>query len=597
MLSPVHIEISPKIDLLIFFLGIICLGVAIYWLYFENLFILKNINGECMDFPVTAGYLEMARSRDLSPQDFFNDPKIFGNYKEQAKEWVFNYPRQRFQFEWVSFQSPLITCYVPFVKLWGVNAKAATCYATTFSLLAWIGTAMLALKMFGRWHALLSVSLLITSLSWLIHIKAAVPQPPLSICLMIGLAYSLFIYAERPRLLPLFWIGAFVAFSYLTGWIVFGFALGLSVLALPMFGPRRISLLLRDYGLVVLSFIMVSAVFTFAYATYYRCSFFEIHQAVFDALFSRFSSGSVPGYQPSLAGKLAWGFRGLFMDMHVFDHPDKYLEGSPAIPFIFSLFFFLGLIFALRGRKLANKMLFLWMAVVFGILGSIYLFANRYALLALPAMSIMAANGVIQLYKIIQNRLPRLRLLYAGAFIMGLGLSVYATHEQYYNDFTNEKPPNFEVDRLRGHAEFSEWLTTHHSSSDTLVVLGDGINLIAFHFLYNTFDHPYPFVIWTNYFGPQTTPQAILEWEKKNWSTGYKKIVYVFATQLLTNPLTKVQDNNWQPFLNAHPGIKPQFYYSYADRPPLMYAFEVSQRESEDALKKPVSSPKAPAKN
>ncbi len=554
---------------------------AFFWLYLVHLFIVKDVNPEAMDIPLTVAYLELARDQGIPLDTYFQDNTLWGNLKQQNPKGAYTDYSGRFQFEFFALQAPLLSIlYLPFIKLLGVSSKTVAIYSTFFSVTALITSIILAWKAFGQWCALLSLFLMLSSLSWLIHTKIGYAAWMPSVTLINILALCLYSYMQNGRREILIVTGCLLGLMYLAGWIIIIFGILLVGLVLLLKNLQRILHLLLDLEVIALSFLGTVVVFTLGYAFYYHCNVWDIHSAILDAMFGRFSQGEPGLLQLSLGQKIGYAFKCMCLDSRTLDpHADKFLEGRPAIPYLFTLCFLIGLFYAIKNRSPADKLLLLWVLSIFGFIGSAFIFSHRYALLAMPAMGILAAQGVIAF----GNNLARWnkKLIPAYYLLVGFGIlfALQSTHYDYYVTYTLHKEPNLESDNKRGHAEIATWLKKTCSPHHTLVVLGDPTMFSHTAFLFNTFGYDYRFVYWMNYFGSQSTSQQITAWEKKIFKQ-YPKIVYLFSNQFLGDPTTNTVINDWRPFAIAHPGIKPHLTYSYSDRPPSIFVYEIVTQPS-----------------
>ncbi len=563
--------------------------LAFYWLFLDRLFVFEDVNMEAMDTPLTVGHLERAREKGVPASTYFHSDPVWNDLKEQNPAGAFAYFGKRFQFEFFAFQWPMLSfLFVPFVKLMGVCTDTVSLYSTFFSAVAWILTGMLALRLFGRWCALLAMLFLISSLSWLIHTKVGYSAHMPSASLMVFLALCSFSYARRAegdsgirrRALPLAGMGCVLGLMYMEGWLVVVFGALITGFTVVLSGPRRVASALADFGCVLGATVAAILLVTAGYAAYYHCSFSEIHNAICDVMFGRFSQGGVPGQEMTLAGKMAYAFRCTFWDMRTPDHLDKCLEGFPAVPSLFSVLFGAGLLYAIKERTPADKALLIWLVSVFSVLGSVFTFTHRYALMALPAMSIVAARGVAGIASdLFRWRGAAARLPLVAGVVLLLGLSLVQTHSEFYVGYMLHKPPDFEMDRARGHAAFARWLRQTGSPHDTLVVLGDPVMFPHSCFLFNTFGRDYRFIYWSNYFGTTSTPEQVRDWEQRQLAQ-YRRIVCAFSPILLGNSQTGAVNNDWRPFLAAHPGLRPAWTYSYAGRQPSIVVFEIASPKS-----------------
>ncbi len=563
----------------------LCFGVvvalalaALYWTQLAQIFIVEDPGPEAFMQPLMVGYLEKARQMGLSPAQYFNQGPFWKNYKQQESFWAHQCPGNQMIYEFFAYVTPtLCLFYLPFVKIAGVGAKTVALYSTFFSVLAWIGTGLLALRLFGRWLTILCMLLLLSSLSWLIHIKVGYASWMPSVFLMNAIGFCLFSYMKNPRHAYLAAVGVFLGIMYMMSQIPVAFGVLMTGFVILFARPKALSRSAAGVGWLSVSLLITVMVISFVYAGFYHCTASNIHSALLANYFSRFLGGGTPGNPLSISGKAAYAFRCMFIDMETFDHPDKYLEGTPAIPWVFSIFLVVGLLYAIKNRTLENDFLLVWLFSIFGFLGMAFSFTHRYSILAMPAMCILAAQGILGFGSDLARFKPKvLPFVYAFLVCAALAAAIFQIHENYYIQYTLHKPPNLEVDRLRGHSKVAAWLKENCNPEQTLVVLNDPIMFGSCIYYFHTFGHEYRFIFWSNYFGGGGTAAQVKAWERDVFSQ-YQKIIFVFSTQFYPYPQPHTPSNDWRPFLAAHPGIKPKFIYAYANRPASILLFEVTK--------------------
>jgi hypothetical protein len=237
------------------------------------------------------------------------------------------------------------------------------------------------------------------------------------------------------------------------------------------------------------------------------------------------------------------------------------------------VFLALGLFYAVKTRGVNERLLLVWLLAVFGVQGLAFIFGHRYAMLGLPAMSILAARAVVAVGEDLQQwKGAKAARVYAVAVVVTLAATLVATHRQYYGRYLHHKEPHLEADRLRGHYGFTQWVKQTGTTEDTLVVLGDMTMFPATIFVFDTFERPYRFVYFSNYFHTGAAPETVRQWEAAQL-TKYGRVVYVFSTMLMGTSQPDVFQNDWRPFVAAFPDRKPAWTYSYDGRL-LMVAFE-----------------------
>jgi len=545
-----------------------------YWLYLTQLFAIEDPNAEAMECPLTVAMLEKARAMQRPADLFWQEDPLVAHWKQQDPVYT-QAPLGRFKMQWTGQMAVTLNLgYLPFVKWIGINRKVIVCFSTFFALIAWVGTGLLAWRMFGRWCGLLAAALMATSLGWLIHVRVGYAQVAPSVALMVLLAWCLHGYWRRRSGWLLGLSGCLLAMMYLLGWItiVFGVLFAGAVLALG--GPRQPATAAL-HGLCLAGCAVVAAVVVaWLYAWRYDFPSSEIHQTIRAGTFGRYKDGEPGLLKLSTGSKMAYAANCLFWDSRTYDgHVDKYLEGHPAIPWMFTVFLVVGLLYAVKERRGADQFFLLWALAVFGVIGLLFIYSHRYAMIGLPALSVLAARGVLSAGTGWRKPFS----LFYGIGIGVLLLAVaWSTHRAYYGRYLQHKEPNFEMDRMRGHHGFVEWLGRTGKPEETLVVLGDTIMFPPVCFVFDSYGQPYRWVYWSNYFRTGSTPEQVRAWEQQ-WPAQIRRIVYAFSPTLLGDPQRGLFINDPRPFMATHPDLKPCWTYSYAGRAPLILAYEVKR--------------------
>lgn len=546
-----------------------------YWLYVAQMFVIVDPNAESMAGVLPAAHAERARAAGIPLQDYMRQDASLQNHKEQDPVCTVIEPGKRFIWEWMIITQPtLILFTLPFVKVAGVGYQTIAWYSTFFGVLACVGTGLLAWRMFGRWCGLMAVALMAGSLGWLIHVRVGYPQVMPAAFLIVLLAWCLYGHGRGHGRWTLAAAGGTLALMYLTGWIVFAFG-GLMAAGAPWVGRREKIGRLFANGLWLGGVtVLVAALLAAAYAAYYRFPAMEVHRGIFENYLSRSQQGEPGLLQMTAAQKTAYAFKCLFLDSRTYDgHVDKYLEGAPAVPWVLSGFLALGLFYAIRARGVNDRLLLVWLLAVFGVQGLFFVFGHRYAVLGLPAMSILAARAAVALGGDLQRwKGAKAARAYSAILAAALVVTLVVTHQQYYGRYLHHKEPNLEADRMRGHHGFVQWVKQTGAPEDTLVVLGDVIMFPATIFVFDTFDQPYRFVYFSNYFRTGASPDLVRQWEADHLAK-YRRVVYAFSTMLLGTGQPDAFQNDWRPFVAAFPDRKPAWTYSYDGRL-LMVAFE-----------------------
>jgi hypothetical protein len=567
-----HPEGSRPSAVKILFLGLgaVVVSLLLYLLYLDRLFAIQDLNMEAMDVPLTAGYMEKARGEKIPVHEYFSDPDLWQSLKVQVPESN-RYYGGRFHFEYFAYRAPLLVIsYVPWVNFFGMHYVTLTLYSTFMAFLCMGLAGFLAWRMYGAPTSLISVALLGSALTWLIHTKASHTEWFPSVALFLAMVILIHESACRRRL-PISFracvgLGVLIGLLFLAGWIAAFFACVLLVLTI-ISHSSDLKRMLRGVLICLVAGILTYLGVIYGYAHFYDAPVKEILETSWAGYFGRLGEGSVPTVKQTLADNMAYTLRTIFWDMASHDHQDKAIPGVPSISFLHSGLFILGCLYLLRRLSPADRLLFMGIASVFVVVGGFYLYAHRYGLVVLPLMTIIMAQGLLcglrEIRKI--ERLGRL-LFVAGAIVAGsLFIGTTAnTYAQYYGEFLPRQKPSLETDRARGHFAFSRWLGGNFNPNSTLVVLSDPITFPHSSFLFQNWYRPFPLVYWRNYLPGFSSPEAYRSWETKMLSQ-FDQVIFAFSTMLIKDEQLGVI-NHFKPFAEAHPHLKPDFVYRYNDR-------------------------------
>jgi len=251
----------------------------------------------------------------------------------------------------------------------------------------------------GKWYDILTLLFLQSSITWLIHAKIGcdhwMPTVFLTLCVVLCIYY----YRKSNRLWPLLPAAAILGILCSVMWIGFfsnGCLLGLTILLSWKSRKWRI---FADAATVLIVAVTAYSVFISIYAAVYRIEIFNICLSFYHSVVTRYTQGGIPSFQPTMWGKLCYAMKCLFIDSTQMDHDDKYLEGVPAVSWLFAIFFFVGLILMMKRRSVADRCIFLWLVACFLPITFVWLFCHRYSLLILPAMATISAIGAVNLVR------------------------------------------------------------------------------------------------------------------------------------------------------------------------------------------------------
>ncbi|MDD4869473.1 MAG: hypothetical protein PHR77_02840 [Kiritimatiellae bacterium] len=573
----IMLKITSQSDVIFHVCVVLMVGLVL-WTFCRSPFALEDINAEVMDLPLTVGHMLIAREKGISIKEYMENDPCWDNLKAEDSKGAYAYWNKSFQFYYMAHCAPLLNAlFVPFSKCFGVNKESVTLFSTCFSLITFVIIFYIALIAYGRWHAVVTILFMVSSLSWLIHVKVAYGVWMVSTSLIGTIILCLYLYSTGGQRRALVISAVCLGLLFVAGWISVAFGI-IMIIGGIVFGRgwsfRRV---LIDLSLTVSMTIIMCVFVVTIYSFLFHCETFEVYENIRLSFSGRFSQGGVPSVHFTPWGRVIYVFRNIFLDMRSSEHVDKCLEGDPSIPPFFSILLFLGIFYAVKNRSLGDKFALAWLIIVFGFLATVFTYTHRYALVGIPAMALLASRGYFcMIENFAKSKYRKVSLIIMVLMVAGLIGSVVMTQKQFYIDYLHNKPPDFEVDRMRGHDAFAKWLKSNYEPATTLVVLGDPIMFPHTCFMFNTFGYPYNFKYWTNYVMSFKDVACLQAWEQtlcKEW----EKIIYVFSPCLLGDRTSGKFWNDWRLFQSAHPNIKPMFQYRYADRQPSMIAFEISR--------------------
>jgi hypothetical protein len=556
----------------------------IAWFFYLNPLSIEDYNAEYLDNVLTVGYMEEARGKGVPIREHFKSITTFRMLETQNRERAFAYFGHTFHLDYFSHYAPLLNiAYLPFVKLFGVSKTAVGAFAAFYGLLAMGLTGYLGAKLYGRQTGYLSVLLLLTSLSWLIHVRSASQQPALSACLLLAMLALLHSHHQKTPGCP--WLhlsgaGICLGLLILTGWIVVPAAVlfvATSLLLLERTVSWRGRLL--NVGMTMVAAGITCLVVVLVYAWIYQTEAIEVFRTIFLSMTGRFSQGTNPGESMGIPGKILHFLKCTFWDMTTRDHRDKVLEGAPSVSLVFTILMLVGMAVAMRRRRSADQFLLLAGGCVLLVVTLLVVFANRYAMLLLPIFAIFGGMAVREAYvNWFKAQTGRLELgIFVGILGLVFGLTFFNLHHDYHVRFLTQKEPDFEVDRMRGHSSLYTWIRNHHERKETLLVLSDPICFALQQLHFFNFPDAYSHIYWCNYIREFKNPEELRKWEEEILKK-YRKIVYVFSTYQF--PQDYAYWSNPSPFHSLHPGLQPDFVYRYRNQVPLIAAFVIQANHS-----------------
>lgn len=545
--------------------------VGVAFIYLTNPFSVTDLNPEAMDMPIVVGNFLKARDAGVGFDQHLEADPIMQHLKRINPQQVFDYFGGRFQFELLGHQAPTLGLfYLPFVSIWGVSNEAVALYSLSFFLLSILLIFICLARVMDTFSALSAILFLLGCTGLIIHQKIAYAAWMPSLFLLSIVELSIVWYSRRSVWWTLLPAAIALGFLYGIGWlsVVFGSMIMGFWLLLDNGTSLRQKLV---HGLFVSMVALITAVVIIAfYASLFGCDLGDVHRSILDVMFGRYGGGSVPGFEPSFGHNLAYAVRCMFIDSVTMDHLDKCLEGVPALSRYLGVSAFVGLIYMIRDRSSSDRFLSAALLGVYALLMTRLTYTHRYALLGWPIIAAIGARGLWGLLRDITAVQKGWMFLFCFMIIASSLATMFSAYRNYYVGYVQNKPADFEVDRLRGHSAVVAWLNENVNHESDLVLLGDPFMFPHTSYVFDMFGDEHFFEYWSSVLSGAKTLDDCRAWEKSVFSErAIRKIVYVCSSGWGAG------FNSIGVFLQVHPGMAPSFVYSYANRPPSIAVFEV----------------------
>lgn len=559
------------------------------------MYAIRDLNPEALDVPLAMLHAEQARQDGLPLDDYFRDHSDFQKLKIISPQCM-----DYFGWFWLRFAAyqmpPAAWLIYGFQKLFGPGQETVTLYSVFFAFVALYLTMGLGKRMGGGTQGVIAGLLMVCSMSFLVHTKTAYSHMTLSIALITGWMWALYDFGKTFRRRNLLIAGALLGIMYLLGWIVVVFA-GMAAGPLIFMARKETSskrslvirLTIKDGLWLGMTATGTAILLAWAYSLYFHASFAAIFEAIHAVMFGRFKqSGGTgsPWIEGSLSEHVYQVVRRTFFNMRDFKNPhhiDKQIDGVPAVAWLGGVAFVLGLYKAFRDRQFADKLLVVWVGVVFGFVAFAFQFEHRYILTCLPAISILGAKGILAAYRRAGAIHRKAAVGIALFFALGIGFSAVTTWNVYYGRWARSDFMNL---RFHGQRQLTDYLKTLGEPREVKVILGDPVMFPHGCFLFNTFGWDYDFDYFTNAIKPDTPLEKIREWESRLFQK-HRRVALVFSSEVFFHPYFGRYSNDWRPFLALHPGIQPMRVISYTDGHPSMYVFILDEKK--DTSRSPAS--------
>ncbi len=270
--------------------------------------------------------------------------------------------------------------------------------------------------------------------------------------------------------------------------------------------------------------------------------------------------------------------RGTHIQLNIIRHPII----SPLI----SVFFITGLYCITRRRNPADILFIVWSGlslIIFTVFLKSY---PRTLFFVLPAISIIAANGIVYIVKWFDRFRNDKKILksYVSIFlVMGLALNAYYIQHDMFTYVYGTMGGN--INRFYGMSAVATYINQNGEPEKTEVVLGDSILTPYDAFYFYTYGKPYPVLYWWDDLlykelgGRGDAVNKLYAWETQVLSEK-EKIYYLFAVGGKYNEIpgwNLWQQVEWGEFKELHPDLQPVKRIFFPNGIPALELYEVNR--------------------
>lgn len=477
-------------------------------------------------------------------------------------------------------QVALMTVY----KIFGVSTFTTILNTSILGFLTILVTYFFAKKFLGIFGAILSLLLFSGSLFFLMVIKTAYPFYG-TIPLTVSLTIFLFLLAHQEfKKNLLFLSGITFALVGLSGGqaIPLTFLILLSFISWKAVGSEKL--------FPIKSYLIAVSLALFVYLGFHALFPLINHNKPFDYFYDSYRLLSERGGQVALRGGIKGSFenasrlyKAFFFDMNVPRQGHQhFLAGRAMLSPFLSPFFIVGILIALKQRKNFDKMLILWLAIVFFFYGFVADFQVRYFLVVAPAIYVISARGMIYLVE------KTNKLLFFLLLIMVVIPYLLITYRDYYVFLPKQA---FKFEQYDGQEEMANFIKNNYDPKETFLVMGNVWNLPPQNFVFYTWKKNYQWYFWdyrskpvlytpierdvidanASTVGEKFQVQKFNDWEREKLKT-HKKIIYIFGFYNID--LTPTRE--WLFFQKIRPFLEPKKIILAANGLPQIGIYEVT---------------------
>ncbi len=460
-----------------------------------------------------------------------------------------------------SFRMMTFAAYYPLYTLWqgiffkflGLNTLSVHFGSACAGLLTLLACYFIAVRLFDAKVAIVSALLMATSVVYLISSRYLGWQL-LALFFLMGSLYYLYAGISEKKTNYLVTGGILLGVGLFNGYPPV--LLSPVVFAIWLISTQRGFRFLRDPSLWFAGILGmgVFVILTLSYSSLFMGRPFETMRAFADFLSVR--TGNVSGFSHSLdffvSNPLA-AVKNMFVGMVPFgaahgpSDANQVAAGVPMINPVVALFATAGTILLARRRSAPDKLILSWMGTILFISAFLITFEGRYLLLALPAISIVAAYAMLRLpqlagewfAKSVERSYPAVRFSpwLSGkqgvqstlVAVIAVGYSMYAGYTGYFDTYLKNDAYNYSQ---IGNEKIAAYVTKAAAPGKSRVVLGDK-RLVPYEGLLMLTQARYPVYWWDDLRARHAEDLASLDrWEAAQFRAGAEVIFYVFSLDM-----------------------------------------------------------------
>ncbi len=278
--------------------------------------------------------------------------------------------------------------------------------------------------------------------------------------------------------------------------------------------------------------------------------------------------------------------------------PNLTVPGIPMIPLPIAIFLLAGIILAARRRTSLDRFLLSWLGITVGVFTLLATFEGRYIIVALPALYMLAATGMLTFVSVARRRDaakpgrsaefvtlagravgPReiSALAVVSAAILYSGIATYSAY------FTQYVSNDAYLWRSIGDEEVARFITAADPGGESLVVLGHKVLVPDNGMIFYT-RGKYTLARWYDIVATEKENIINLQqWERQVLRAGKKSLFFVFSLdnagiRLPGKPESYGNDyEDLAFFKRLHPGLRPSRIIHTSKNVPVFAIYEVKE--------------------